>query len=117
MALLLFWSIFAALFGWYLIVRPALVISLNPQRDVLRIKRDFEGQGRVVTDVQRTGTDGGPHLYSPVYRRYAVTVQRQDGVTGAFTVGVKFGLASDAELNEHDPKARKTFFKGAPETF
>lgn len=116
-ALILVWTPMAAFFGWFLIIKPTLVIGLTPERDILRIKRDFEGQGRVVTDIRRTGTDWGRSLHAPTYRRYAVTVRRQDGETAAFTVGVAFGLSSDAELSEHDLKARKAFFRGASETF
>ena len=113
---ILVWAPLAAFIGWFLIIKPVLVLRRNPTRDALRIKRDFEGQGRVVTDIQRTGTDWGGR-YTPTYRRYAVTVRRHDGETAEFIIGVAFGLASDADLSEHDPEKRKVFFRGSRRHF
>lgn len=117
MVLFLAWGPMAALLGWLLVVKPILVLGRNPARDVLRIKRDFEGQGRTVTNVRRNGTDWGREFVAPTYRRYAVTVRRQNGQTADFAVGVAFGFASDADLSEDDAAARKAFFRGASEIF
>lgn len=116
-ALILVWGPIVALFGWLLIVKPLLVLCRNPQRDVLRIKRDLEGQGRTVTAVRRVGTTWGREFHSPTYRKYAATVRRHDGETAELLVGVAFGLASDAELVDEDPEARKAFFSGSRSFF
>ncbi len=111
-----FFALFAAWAVVGLIVLPWRITAVSPERDQLRIKRDYEGQGREVVEVRRIGTDWGGR-YTPTYRRYAVTVRRHDGETAEFVVGVAFGLASDAELQEYDPEKRRAFFKGSQSHF
>jgi hypothetical protein len=111
------WTPMAAFFGWLLVVKPLLVILITPVRDALRIKRDFEGQGRVVADIRRSGTDWGTEFQLPTYRKYVIKVRRHDGVTADFLVGVAFGFSSDADLIVYDNKSRDAFFRGSDTFF
>lgn len=101
---------------WAMIVKPLLIIAISPRSDVLRLKRDYEGQGRRVVAATRRGTIWGSRSV-PSYRRYDVEVARHDGQVQTFEVGVQFTLFSDPDLLEPDEKRRRAFFQGSTSYF
>jgi hypothetical protein len=100
----------------WMVVKPFLIIFISPRSDILRIKRDYEGQGRRVLTTTRRGTIWGSRSV-PSYRRYDVEVMRHDGQTQVFEVGVQFTLASDPQLLDPDDGRRKIFFQGSATYF
>lgn len=108
----LFLLIIASPLLWAMVVKPLLIILASPGSDVLRIKRDYEGQGRRVLTTTRRGTIWGSRSI-PSYRRYDVVVARHDGQIRTFEIGVQFTLFSDPDLLEPDEKHRKIFFQGS----
>jgi hypothetical protein len=112
---ILFLLVIASPLTW-VIVKPFLIIFISPRSDILRIKRDYEGQGRRVLTATRRGTIWGSRSV-PSYRRYDVEVMRHDGQTQVFEVGVQFTLASDPQLLDPDDGRRRTFFQGSTTYF
>ncbi|WP_419319526.1 hypothetical protein ACN2C7_01985 [Caulobacter sp. ErkDOM-E] len=108
-----------AVFAWPMVqflILPVWIWRVTPARDELRIKRDFEGQGRRVIMVRRIGTDWGSRSV-PTYRKYEVTVERHDGPIETFKVGVAFTLGPDPAISDDEPERRKAFFKGSQSFF
>ncbi|QUD88758.1 hypothetical protein [Phenylobacterium montanum] len=86
-----------ALFGGWL-----LWLNYSPASDVPRLKRDYEGVGRHVLSVTRTGTEFG----ETTYRKYEVVLQ--DDLHGGSTIvlGVEAALYGDPRVDRFDdPKS------------
>ena len=112
----LFLLVIASPLVWAMVAKPLLIMLASPGSDVLRIKRDYEGQGRRVLTATRRGTIWGSRN-TPSYRRYDVAVARHDGQIKTFEIGVQFTLFSDPDLLEPDEKHRKIFFQGSADYF
>ncbi|MBO9710601.1 MAG: hypothetical protein J7521_20560 [Caulobacter sp.] len=107
------------LLGWpvfQFVALPLWIWRTTPVRDALRIKRDFEGQGRNVTKVHRRGIRWGGRGV-PTYRLYDVTVRRHDGAAADFKAGVAFTFGPDPDLLVDDEARWKTFRQGSHSHF
>ena len=111
----LLWFLFLLML-WLVVLKPLWAMLASPKSDLLRIKRDYEGQGRRVVASTRSGTMWGSRS-GPTYRLYNVVVSRHDGQEEAFKVGVQVTLFGDADLFEEDAVRRKAFFLGSQTHF
>jgi hypothetical protein len=115
---LLFGAGIAAMIGWLFwrsVGSWIWAAVTNPPSATLRIKRSFEGDGRRVVSVKKTGALP-PGRSSPPYRCYRVEVLRHDGVKAVFPAHVSAGLFSD-DLVDVEADRRRRFNQGSKTWF
>jgi hypothetical protein len=106
------WLVFGtALVLWMSVGRWIWAATTNPPSAAQRIKRSFEGEGRRVLSIQKTGALP-PGRSSPPYRCYRVEVLRHDGVKDIFRARVSAGLFDD-DLVDLDADQRRRFNEGS----